>query len=234
VTFTSEDRRRLTRGWLNEINPRVAQALVDSARRRSLEKGEQVYAPGDPPGGFFAVIRGGVLLSAPARDGCVRPGHISRAGQWFGFMTAITGRPRSLAAEATEPTVLAHVPAAAVDRLRLTDPEAVVMLILLNDLSMQVLYRIATDLLIRETDRRIGSVLLRVTGADDGIAADDARGVPLTHAMLAELSNSSRESVGRAMALFTERGWITARYGRVSVLDGDGLAGFVLGERDGG
>ncbi len=234
MTFTSEDRRRLMQGWLRDVSPGVAQALVEAARRRGLEKGEPVYAPGDPAGGIFAVIRGGVLLSAPSRDGFVRPGHIARAGHWFGFLPAITGTARVLATEATEPTVLAHVPTAAVDRLRMADPEAMRVLAQLNDRGMQVLYRVVTDLLIRETDRRIGSVLLRVTGADDGIAADDARGVPLTHALLAELTNASRESVGRAIGLFTERGWIMTRYGRVTVLDPDGLAGFVEGDKEAG
>ena len=234
MTFTSEDRKRLTQGWLREMDPRVAQTLVEAARRRSLEKGEPLFSPGDPVGGIFAVIRGGMLLSAPSRDGLVRPGHISRAGHWFGFLPAVTGNARAVAAEATEPTVLAHVPTAAVERLWTSDPDAKRVLARLTDLSMQVLYRVVTDLLIRETDRRIGSVLLRVTGADDGIAADDARGVSLTHALLAELSNASRESVGRAIAHFTERGWITARYGRVSVLDPDGLARFVEGAKEPG
>lgn len=229
MSISAEDRSRLLQGWLRELDPRLAAAFLDAARLRSFDKGAPLFAPGDQPGGMFGVIRGGVLLSAPASDGLLRPGHIGRAGQWFGTTPSLTGRPRMISAEALEPTVVAHVPVVAVDRLRAVEPDTVMFLVRLSDHGVHLTIRMVADLLIRDTDRRIGAVLLRVTGAGDGIAPEDPRGVPLTHALLAELSNASRESVGRAIAGFAARGWVAARYGRILVQDPAGLAAHVAG-----
>jgi hypothetical protein len=56
----SEVQKVLTsRGWLAEIDPALAAAVVQSGRTLSLRKGELLYNPEDNPGGMFGVITGG-------------------------------------------------------------------------------------------------------------------------------------------------------------------------------
>jgi CRP-like cAMP-binding protein len=76
----------------------------------------------------------------------------------------------------------------------------------------------------------MAAVLPRVTAAHDGVKPSDARGFPLTQAMLAEMSNMSPRTVNRNLGLLARRGWITKNYNHVQVLDVAGLSAFAYGE----
>lgn len=99
------------------------------------------------------------------------------------------------------------------------------------------------DLLIRDTDRRLAGVLLRVSGAEpppyhpgcrpsaEELARwSDPTGVPLTQTLLGELANASPHTVARFVDRASEAGLIDWRYGRVRILDVLSLAGFAAGE----
>ncbi|MEY3307026.1 MAG: hypothetical protein RLZZ413_1064, partial [Pseudomonadota bacterium] len=45
----------VSRGWLAEIDPALATAVVQAGRPMSLRKGELLYTPEDNPGGMFGV-----------------------------------------------------------------------------------------------------------------------------------------------------------------------------------
>jgi hypothetical protein len=63
-----------SRGWLAEIDPALAAAVVQAGRTLALRKGELLYNPEDNPGGMFGVVAGrhadgdpGARRPAPAR-----------------------------------------------------------------------------------------------------------------------------------------------------------------------
>ena len=72
------------RGWLAELDPALASAVVAAGRVIALRNGETVYRPEDSPGGMYGVVAGGILMSAFGRDGTPLPGHIARRCHWFG------------------------------------------------------------------------------------------------------------------------------------------------------
>jgi hypothetical protein len=46
----------LSRGWLTEVYPAMAVALLKSGQPLSLRKGQALYSPDDSPGGMFGVV----------------------------------------------------------------------------------------------------------------------------------------------------------------------------------
>jgi CRP/FNR family transcriptional regulator, cyclic AMP receptor protein len=240
----SEVQRVLTgRGWLAEIDPALAAAVVQAGRVLALRKGELLYHPDDNPGGMFGVVSGGMLMATPGRDGLPLPGHIARRCHWFGYGSVLERQRRSMIISANEPTVLLHVPLAELERLRAEFPSANRAYGKLATLGEALYLATVADLLIRDTDRRLAGVLLRVTGAEpppyhpgyrpgpEELARwADPEGVPLTQALLGEMANASPHTVARFVDRAARAGMIDWHYGRVRILDVLSLAGFAAGD----
>lgn len=235
-----------SRGWLAEIDPALAAAVVKAGRPLTLRKGERLYNPEDNPGGMFGVVAGGMLMATEGRDGLPLPGHIARRCHWFGYGSVLEKQRRSMIMSANEPTVLLHVPLAELERLRAEFPAANRAYGKLATLGEALYLATVADLLIRDTDRRLAGVLLRVSGAEpppyhpgyrptqEELACwSNPEGVPLTQALLAELANASPHTVARFVERASQAGLIDWRYGRVRILDTVALASFAAGESSG-
>lgn len=232
-----------SRGWLAEIDPALANAVVQAGRTISLSKGDSLYRPEDNPGGMYGVVSGGMLMATQGRDGLPLPGHIARRCHWFGYGSVLEKQRRTMIMMANEPTVLLHVPLAELERLRAEHPAANRAYGKLATLGEALYLSTVADLLIRDTDRRLAGVLLRVSGAepppyhpgyrpsaDELSHWSDPTGVPLTQALLGELANASPHTVARFVDRVSQSGLIDWRYGRVRVLDVLALANFAAGE----
>jgi CRP-like cAMP-binding protein len=170
------------------------------------------------------------------------PGHIARRCHWFGYGSLLDERRRSMMTVANEPTVVLHVPLAEFDRLREDFPYAARAYGKLPKLGVALYLATVADLLIRDTDRRLAAVPLRVAGAEpppyrpgewpavhEGEGWADPRGVPLTQALLGDPANASPHTVARFVDRATCAGWIDWTYGRVRIRDVHRLAGFAAG-----
>jgi CRP/FNR family transcriptional regulator, cyclic AMP receptor protein len=217
--------------------------VVQAGRTLDLRKGELLHHPEDNPGGMFGVVAGGMLMATSGRDGLPLPGHIARRCHWFGYGSVLEKQRRSMIMSANEPTVLLHVPLAELERLRAEFPTASRAYGKLATLGEALYLATVADLLIRDTDRRLAGVLLRVSGAEPPpyhpgyrpTPADLARwfdpeGVSLTQTLLGELANASPHTVARFVDRATRAGLIDWRYGRVRILNVRLLAGFAAGE----
>jgi CRP-like cAMP-binding protein len=162
-----EAHRILTsRGWLAEIDPALASAVIEAGRLVEFGRGEALYQPGNGPGGMYGVVSGGILLSSFARNGLPVAGHIARRCTWFGFGSVIDRHRRVLIPTANEASLLLGVPLGELERLRDTFPAAGRAFGQLAMWSDAISVTIISDLLIANTDRRLAAVLLRVTGAE--------------------------------------------------------------------
>lgn len=114
----------LSRGWLAEIDPALAAAVVEAGRIITLRRGEAVYHPGDEPGGMYGVAEGGILLSTVGRDGLPVAGHIMRRCTWFGYGSVLDRQRRKLIPTANEASTVLNVPLSELERLRASFPSA--------------------------------------------------------------------------------------------------------------
>ena len=216
--------------WLLAQPGDVRAEILRNGRPQTLRTGQSLYSAGDEPGGIYGVVAGGILLSIEGNDRSMRPAHIARRGTWFGHGPLMTRRRRMLGAEASEPTIIAQVPLCVLERMIATDPMIARSIGSISDFTQDVVIACISDLLIPDATRRIGAVLLRVTGALDGVVPDDPRGFLLTQTLIGDLANASRPSVNRALAEFTERAWVHWAYRRAIIRDTDALARFTRGE----
>ena len=130
-------------------------------------KGDYVFRAGDGPGGLHGIVAGsfgtycGHAYSAPALS------HILHPGWWCGEGPALGGLKRVLTVRAMEPGWTLHLPLEAARALVLSNPEAARSIGVLGQIALRVAIANVSQLMIRRSDRRIGAVLLRVTGALD-------------------------------------------------------------------
>jgi CRP-like cAMP-binding protein len=189
-------------------------------------------------GGVYGMVSGGILVSIEGPDRCMHPAHIVRRGTWFGFGPLMTQRNRLFLAQALEPSTVAQVPLAAMERMIATDPTCAKHLGSMTTYGQDAIISCVADLLIRDATARIAAVLLRVTGVLDGIEPDDpswVRSHADTHWRPGErLPPDRRPGAGRVQGAGLDRGELRPHAHRGAPGDGSVRAGICATRRLGG
>jgi CRP/FNR family cyclic AMP-dependent transcriptional regulator len=215
------------RGWLSEQPASFRRQILGIARPIEVARGEWVFAIDSPPGGIYGVVSGGVGIEGAGPFHMLRLGHVLRAGTWFGHHPILSpGGRRTQGMRAMEDTRLLHVPLAPLDALVQADPVAARCIGNMADGGSILAIRIISDLLIPDAAQRIAAVLLRVTGAEDGIEPSHPDGFLMTQAELGEMANVSRPHVNRVLGELAAKGWVNRHYQRIRISDVGALKSF--------
>lgn len=210
-------------GWLAGQSEGFRNRVIAASRLCHATASQLVFAAGDSPGGIYGVIRGGFGVHITTADHLPRLAHIYRDGRWFGFGSMVGDAERNISIMAMEDSVYLHLPLLSIQQILSEDPEAPLRLARLSNEKVTNVMRIACDLMIADTARRIAAVLLRVTAADDGIEPVDPEGFHITQHDLAEMANASRPYVNKVLSDFADRGWIRKRYHCIRILQPEQL-----------
>jgi CRP/FNR family cyclic AMP-dependent transcriptional regulator len=215
-----------SRGWLPAQPAGFQAALLAEAELRFFRKGEYVFEAGDGPGGLHGIVAGSFGAYAVTPFSAPALSHILHPGWWFGEGPALGGLKRVITIRAMEPGWTMYLPLEAARALVLSNPEAARSIGTLGQIGMRVAIVAVSQLMIRRSDRRIGAVLLRVTGALDGEALAPTGDIRLTQVEIARMANASRNLVNKSLAQFEAAGWVRLGYNRIAVLDPVALADF--------
>ena len=218
------------RGWLAGTPPAFQEQILAMGRVIRLARGQRLYAFGDAPGGIYGVLSGGVGMEGCTHRHPLRLGHVVREGGWFGHGPALHGGQRTLGCRALEDSELLGLPLAALTTLMRENAEAARHIGTLATRNSDLLIHMTCDLLISDAARRTAAVLLRVTGAQEGVQPSHVDGWLLTQSELGEMANVSRHHINRILCQFADRGWLAKRYNRLRLTDAEALSGFAYGE----
>lgn len=215
------------RGWLSRQTPAFRSEVLAAARTQRFARDAPIYHIGDEPGGIYGVLSGSVGVYVATARHMPMLSHVLRRGEWFGEGPVLTGRRRSLAFTAIEPTTLLQVPLAALRAL--TAPDAQRRLGEMAEMGADTAVNGVCDLLIGAAERRIAAVLLRVTGFGE-MAPENPEGFLLTQGRLGEMANVSRHHVNRTIGQFADWGWVSKRYNRLLILNAEALGRFAYSQ----
>lgn len=219
----NEDRIMRSTGWL----AMMPEAFSADVLRRSLLKhyapGKAIFQMGDPPGGIYGLVSGCLSLSSSPPDAAPQRIHIGATGAWTGEGCFMTRQPRRGEMRALTEVRMLHLPLQAMEDMAAADPMAVRAFAVISILGVDVLFRVIHDLQVRDVDRRIASVLHRLS-----VAAANAN-IPLSQSDVGEMANVSRKRVNVAFQRFTEAGWLAkpTGYRSIRITDPDALRLFV-------
>ena len=208
---------------LDGLHDEERRRVLQSARRRSYDRGEVLVREGDPSDSLHLVAAGRLAVRVSTRDGDNAMINLLGPGDYFGELSLLEGRPsvRSATVIALERAETLSLSASEFRDLR-ANPAADRLLLALmarriDELSLRLLESAYDSL-----DQRVQRRLLELA---DLYATDGGRvTIPLTQEHLAQLVGGTRPSVNQALQTLVARGVVELGRGRVVVVDRAWLA----------
>jgi CRP/FNR family transcriptional regulator, cyclic AMP receptor protein len=189
-----------------------------------LDRGERLFAEGDAGDKLYIILNGKIKLTKAAPDGRENLLSVHGPGEMFGELSLFDPIPRTSSATAVTGARLAGI---AHDDLRTwlsTRPEVAMHLLQALAQRLRRINDVKADLVFTDVPGRVAKALLDLSERF-GVATPDGVQVnhDLTQEELAQLVGASRETVNKALADFTARGWIQLAAKSVLVTDTDRL-----------
>lgn len=202
------------------LDEAAASTLRSSMSLVKLRKGQSLFKEGDDGDHLFIVSNGKVKLGTKSPDGRENLLMILGPGDMFGDLSLFDSGPRTSTATAVTDTKL----------LSLGQDKVIPWVKEHPEVSLHLLARLASRL--RRTNEVVGDLVFsdvpgRVAKAliDLGVKFGDKReeglfvNHDLTQEELAQLVGASRETVNKALADFSQRGWLRLEARSVMILD---------------
>jgi CRP-like cAMP-binding protein len=213
-------------GWLSFQPPEFTAQVLAAGRYVERGPGEFIIRFGDSPTGLYGIAAGAVGLHVPNAEGTTSLATLAWRGEWIGMTAVVSGRPSAVEYTVIAPVVLLYLPMAKAVEIAARRIEWTRGLFSISGIGAENVVANVGSLLVRNPARRIAASLLRVAPRHPGIEANGLT-IPLTQDQVGEISNAARDVVNRALRRFEDRGWISVGYRVVTILDPEGLAGFV-------
>ncbi|MGA8169994.1 MAG: Crp/Fnr family transcriptional regulator [Methylocystis sp.] len=217
-------------GWLS-LTPRSFQRdVLDRCFLARFEPGEPIYGVGDPPGGMFGLVSGGVSVSVAPGERGPYFAHFARPGTWMGEAAAITGQPRRVGLTATRNAELLHLPLQEILAIVDKNPGAWRLFALITIGHLDMAIGASDDLMIRDHVKRCVAVLLRLAGCRQASPADFSPiEIDVSQEEMAVLSNVARTSAGAVLRKLEAKGCVEQSYRRIRILAPDALRAMLQG-----
>jgi CRP/FNR family cyclic AMP-dependent transcriptional regulator len=206
-------------GWLSLTPGSFRQQVLGRCQLQELKAGDTIYSVGDPPGGMFGLVSGGLAISiAPGERGPFLA-HFAQPGTWLGEAAAFTEQPRQVGLAATRDTEVLHLPLHSIREIVATDPGAWRYFGLAAIVHNSVAIGAADDLLIRDHVKRCIAVLLRLGGCrlrtlPDSLPVE----IDVSQDDIATLTNLSRTTAGAVLRRLQASGYLEVSYRRIHIL----------------
>lgn len=200
------------------------EALARSATRRRYRRGDIIFQKDDPGHSLFIVARGSVRIYLPSAQGADLTLAVLGAGQFFGDLSLLDGRPRSASAGALADTNVVILERGDFAELVRSRPEAATSVLAVVARRLRETDEMASDLAFLDVGGRLAKKLLDLAATNgirrtDGVLVD----LLLTQEELANMIGVTRESVNRNLSLFRRIGLISKEGRRFVLRDPAGL-----------
>ena len=97
------------KGWLSHTPKRFQNEILARSSFCEFKAGHQIYNVGDPPGGMYGLIDGGLAIAVANGERVFDFAHFASAGSWFGEASAFTDMPRRVGLRCTRQSSLLHL-----------------------------------------------------------------------------------------------------------------------------
>ena len=179
-----------------------AARLAASAERRSLQRGDVLFAEGADPNHLFVVITGRIAIANKSIDGRESVVALMERGDLFGEMSLFDGLGRSAEARALERSEVLTLPYDPLRQIYAGRPALLWDVVKLLAGRLRNTDNALADSVFLDVTGRTAKRLLELAGEADTFA------LPITQEELAGMVGASRERVNKAIASFIRLGWI--------------------------
>lgn len=216
-----------------DLPPSDIEKLAAYARVDRFRKGASIFRKGDASSGLMAVLEGQVKISVPSVDGKEAVLNVIHAGQVFGEIALLDGRPRTADATAMTDCDLLVLDRREFVPLLRANPDLALRLMELLCARLRRTSEQVEDVMFLNLEGRLAKALLRLAEDDWEPGGTRAR-VTITQRELGQMIGMSRESTNKQLQEWQRRGWVRLVTGGVELLDRPALAAMTDSEIDPG
>ena len=212
-------------GLFRGVGPEAAEALASSLTESDYTRGETVFVEGEQGDTLFIVMSGKVKIGRRAADGRENMLSVMGPSDMFGELSLFDPGPRTATATVLTDARLASLAHSSLRPWLNDRPEIAEQLLRVLARRLRRTNDALADLIFTDVPGRVAKALL---GLADRFGTPEGDGVRVHHDLtqeeLAQLVGASRETVNKALADFSSRGWMRVDSRAVTILDADRLA----------
>ena len=214
----------LKRGWLSRTPEWFQSAVLSQCQARMFAAGKALFRAGDPPGGMFGLVAGGLSIEIAPSERGPNVGGFGTPGTWYGEVSAITGQPRRVSLVATRDSEVLYLPLNGIHQIVNQDPSAWRLIALVTVRQLDAVITAYDDLMRRDHGKRLVAILLHLCGCrrstPSGFSPVD---VDVGQNDLAGMCNVARTTAGATLRDLELAGHIELSYRRIRVCSPDAL-----------
>lgn len=207
------------------LDAEAAAALRASMTEKRVPRSGVIFSEGEPGDRMYVILDGKVKLGQTSPDGRESLLAVLGPGEVFGELSLFDPGPRTATATAVTDTVVVGLGHADLRPWLTGRPEVAEALLQALAQRLRRTNEALADLVFSDVPGRVAKQLLELAdkfgqpGPDGVLVHHD-----LTQEELAQLVGASRETVNKALADFTQRGWVEVDQRQVLLVDMERLA----------
>ncbi|MBT6095789.1 MAG: Crp/Fnr family transcriptional regulator [Rhodospirillaceae bacterium] len=217
----------MTSDWLSsfpglaDIDADVRRALLENGQLVHVPAGTAIFQPGSECGQYLFLVDGSVRVQMVAENGREIVLYRVTGGETCVMTTACLLAHQNYGAEGMAETDIRAVAISDPVFKRLLGASELFREFVFSAYGARLadLMVLVEEVAFRRLDLRLADFLLENQGSEGSITT--------THQALAVELGSVREVVSRVLKEFERRGWVKLARGRIEVLDGSGLLGYI-------
>ena len=211
--------------WTRSLGPSELERVKQETLVRELPVGVPACRKGEPVEHWIGVIDGLVKMTSVSPEGKTTTFTGVTSGGWFGEGSLLRDKHRKYDVVTLRASLVAYMPRSTFEWLLDSNIGFNRFLLMqLNERLAQFIAMVEHERLL-ETDARVARSLASLY--NPLLYPDQATDVQLSQEELGYLSNVSRQRVNQALQRLAEAGLVKVDYGRIHILDLDGLRNFM-------
>lgn len=186
---------------------------------RTVRRGQTIFLQGDVECSMMAVLRGSVRISAGSADGKEVTLNTIRAGEVFGEIALLDGRPRSADATAIEDCTLLVIERRHFLPFLLANQDLVLRMLAVLCQRLRQTSAALGDMVMLDLPARLARLLARLA-SDHGTPTPEGIRInfKLSQRDIGTRVASSRESVNKQLHVWRDAGWLSLDHGYITLL----------------
>jgi CRP/FNR family cyclic AMP-dependent transcriptional regulator len=230
--MTTDDKRAILRDHylFQNLTPQHIDRISACMVTKTVERGTNIWAKGEPGTSLCAIGAGTVKISIPSVDGKSVLFNVLGEGAIIGEIALLDGKPRAADATAVTDCELFVIERRDFLPLMREDPEIGIKIIetlcsKLRRTTEQAEEKIMLEkIMFLDLPSRLAKVLMRLLKATGTPPGTSERRIPITHEDLGNLVGVTRESVTKQLRIWEDKKWVRLERDGVVILAPDRLA----------
>jgi len=220
----SADKRVILRDHylFGKLTPQHIDRLSACIVTKTVKRGTNIFAKGDPGTSLCAIGAGTVRISVPSVEGKDAVFNVLGKGEIFGEIALLDGHPRTADATAVTDCELFVIERRDFLPLMREEPEIALRLIEILCSKLRRTTQQAEEVMFLDLPSRLAKALMRLLDGDT--AGMQERKVTITQKDLGNLIGMSRESTNKQLRIWEDKKWVRLERNAVVILAIDSLA----------